>query len=376
MAISLQSLCLLHGLRCLGDRAWTFLLPLFLASVAPGNLAPSAGLEAFRALGRLLLVAPVASWFSEQKNRGLAFIYLLAVEHLAVLLLGGGLVWLDGGVAALQELNLLYLLFGLLAAVDAAISNVLNSVICKDLVVDVALGESAMATKTKKRGLETVNAAVTAVDLVMAAAAPLAVGALWSFGTKTSGPRVVVCGLVVWQVLAACVSAVIVNHEPDLGASTQDRASDDDDKKQRDLSARLVWRRTLSEWRKLPYETQAAMVAMALLFCTVMSGGSSLTSWLATKIDVASIAIFRSATQIAGFAGTAAAPLLIRELGPHRTALVGVTWQACCVSIAAIAFFLASASSSPDSEVRLLLFAVVLSRYVLILMGSIQYYHK
>lgn len=83
-------ICLAHATRCLGDRSYTFFLPLFLSSQCTTSaLRPTATMTIIQNLAVALLSTKVAKLYSRQRARGASvdmFVKATLLENLAVAL--------------------------------------------------------------------------------------------------------------------------------------------------------------------------------------------------------------------------------------------------------------------------------------------------
>ncbi|PNH07594.1 Solute carrier family 40 member 1 [Tetrabaena socialis] len=107
-------------------------------------------------------------------------------------------------------------------------------------------------------------------------------------------------------------------------------------------------------------------VALALLYCTVLSLGFLMTSYLKwTGLTEAEVSAYRGVGALTGLAATAIYPALSARAGLRATALLGITYQLACLCagvLPVLAADAASAASPPIAQVRLLVGGLVASR--------------
>jgi hypothetical protein len=134
----LKLACAAVAVRSTGDRAWSFVLPLFLSEASPSSLVPVSLLSLSLSLSVVLLGPPLAQWLATHRSPSRALTSLVIVENVAVVLGGAAVVAAarnggDGGASGLVRQPL----FGvglLLLAVDAAVTSVLSVLIEKDVI--------------------------------------------------------------------------------------------------------------------------------------------------------------------------------------------------------------------------------------------------
>ena len=189
MLSPLTLICLAHGLRCCSDRAWSFVLPLFLASASPGSLAPTAALSLAQSLGVVLLAPPLARCGARSRVR-----LLVLCENSCVLC--GGLAMVRATATTAGELTRspLFWLSLLLMAVDAAISSVLSLMVEKEYVRTLYGGSPLQLTRA--------NAMVVRVDMGASVGTYTALAVALRRGLLTEGAPLVSL-LALWHLLAA-----------------------------------------------------------------------------------------------------------------------------------------------------------------------------
>ena len=134
----LKLACAAVAVRSTGDRAWSFVLPLFLSEASPSSLVPVSLLSLSLSLSVVLLGPPLAQWLATHRSPSRALTSLVIVENVAVVLGGAAVVAAarsagDGAASGLVRQPL----FGLgllLLAVDAAVTSVLSVLIEKDVI--------------------------------------------------------------------------------------------------------------------------------------------------------------------------------------------------------------------------------------------------
>jgi hypothetical protein len=167
----LKLACAAVAVRSTGDRAWTFVLPLFLSEASPSSLVPVSLLSLSLSLSVVLLGPPLAQWLATHRSQSRALTSLVVVENVAVVLGGAAVVAaarsaIDGAAGELVR-QPLFCLGLLLLAVDAAATSVLSLLIEKDVIARLFLlaPSQPAATSWKATTLAEANAAVTRADL-------------------------------------------------------------------------------------------------------------------------------------------------------------------------------------------------------------------
>jgi iron-regulated transporter 1 len=314
------TLCFLQILRCFGDRAWDFLLPVFIGSTVTQTLLPAAALDVFQTLGIVFLAPKIAMWYAERSTKGTAYVWLTFIKQIAITLLGALFVL---GMPLLQEGKVNLMLPGvfgsILALTIASINTSLGNVVAKDWTAAFSKNSDELARA---------NSMASASELAGAAAAPLCVRCLTgSFGFKSA-----FIILVLWQLATALISSVLALRlnrtqlKPSAALGTE-VAPDES-------------QFSFEQCRKLAPDVRGAIMATVLLWCTVLGGsGAGFTAWLSQRISLSAIAVWWSSMQFIGLIGASVAPALIKKLGSRKTARIAQTWQACFVLLAAVGFF-------------------------------------
>jgi hypothetical protein len=243
---------------------------------------------------------------------------------------------------------------------------------------------SSSSSSSSSDQLAVANAVTRRLDLGVALAAPLLVGCSLHFCSS----RLVVAVLAVWHLVGCTAMCAAVRRAfafaPALHAYTSNNKDDDDDddaestpkqpqhqKKKKNTSTKklepassLGPRAFVSEVadafrnfdaaalrnQPLPHQQQqvlpwllpAVMGAYVSLYLTVLSPGGLLVAWLRggpAQLSPAAIGAFRAAMQLAGLAGTVAAPFAINRLGLLRALGASQLFQCACVLAASQLFW-------------------------------------
>jgi iron-regulated transporter 1 len=376
----LRLLCMTHGLRCTGDRAWSFILPLVLASSSPNSLGPTSALSMAQTAG-IILLGPVFARSLGDSWRQLALLVL--VENCAVVCAGLIIASLgQGDVPLLSEP-----LFGValvLLAVDAAASSALSLLVEKEYCRRLFSAPLSSANE-----LARANAAVTRADLASSVATYTVIGAGMRRLGDDSGAAMMRL-LWLWHAFAACCVLGLLRRLRGLlpasvaGATTATAGS---------RSGRNIARGSAGPVRTTPPSALRALfdapsvlggvssavrwhvLAFALLFFTVLSPSGLLSAHLRSRgVAAEHIATFRAAAQAAGAVGTGVAPWAIGRWGAAGAAWRVQLGQCCLLWAGALAYacppslgrhlLLPSAFSSVSSGWRelALMISVVASR--------------
>jgi iron-regulated transporter 1 len=331
----LALLCITHALRCTGDRAWTFILPLVLTA-SSGSLAPTSALSLAQALG-VVLLGPVCARFVGDGKSARAVGLLVLLENVCVVLAG----WLIATTIATSSTgpsacrSPLFLLALALLALDSAASSALSLLVEKEYVRRL-FGSSSAAALAKA------NAAITGADLASSVGTYTLLGVVmrW-FGPGAGTAMRMMRLLTAWHLLVACcvfwllrrirrcLPATSAAPGPASSATAQSLEPSTTSTSTLLLAPRLL--------RSVPPFVTCHMLAFALLFFTVLSPSGLLSSHLTSRgVDPSSIALFRAAAQAAGVAGTALAPLAIRKLGVQNAPRLVQRGQALLLWLGAI----------------------------------------
>jgi len=319
------TLCFLQILRCLGDRAWDFLLPVCIGSTVKQTLLPAAALDVFQTVGIVFLAPKIAIWYAGRSSKGAAYAWLTLIRQIAITSLGALFVL---GMPLLQQgqVNLMLpgVFGGILALTIASISASLGNVVAKDWTAAFSKDSDELARA---------NSMASASELAGAAAAPLCVrGLTESFGFGSAFKI-----LVLWQLFTAFISSILAlrlnrTHPKPSAAQGTEAAPD--------AAAPDESRFSFEQCRKLSPDVRGAIAATVLLWCTVLGGsGAGFTAWLSQRITLSTIAWWRSSMQFIGLLGASVAPALIKKVGPRKGARIAQTWQTCFVLLAAAGFF-------------------------------------
>ena len=208
----LKLACAAVAVRSTGDRAWTFVLPLFLSEASPSSLVPVSLLSLSLSLSVVLLGPPLAQWLATHRSPSRALTSLVIVENVAVVLGGAAVVAAarsasDGAAGELVR-QPLFCLGLLLLAVDAAVTSVLSLLIEKDVIARLFLlaPSQPAATSRKATTLAEANAAVTRADL----AASVGTYLLLSYAVKGGSGAHLIAYLGAWHAVAGVLVLVLL----------------------------------------------------------------------------------------------------------------------------------------------------------------------
>lgn len=354
--MSLALLCLAHGLRSCSDRAWAFVLPVYLAQASPGSLRPISAVSLAQSLGVVLLAPLIARAGPRMQPRWMAL--LVVCENVCVLC-GGAALLAAGAPGTVYSDGVMgdprFWAGAVLMAVDGAISSLLSLVVEKDYVRRTCGGDVDR--------LAAANAAVMRTDLGASVGTYALLALAQTDGALLADPASLLAALAAWHCTAACatlaVLALLRRSEPALAAD-----GDAADKPPPPLRAALGG---LREGGRLAAELEPGarrtLCAFVALFFTVLSPSGLLTAHLRSRgVGAGSIATFRSAAQAAGCLGTVAGPPLIKRLGVGRAGAVLQRLQLGMVVAAALAVLLPSWPRRGPAREAVLMGAVAGSR--------------
>ena len=208
----LKLACAAVAVRSTGDRAWTFVLPLFLSEASPSSLVPVSLLSLSLSLSVVLLGPPLAQWLATHRSPSRALTLLVIVENVAVVLGGAAVVAAarsaSGGAAGELVRQPLFCLGLLLLAVDAAVTSVLSLLIEKDVIARLFLlaPSQPAATSRKATTLAEANAAVTRADLAASVGTYLVLG----YAVKGGSGAHLIAYLGAWHAVAGVLVLVLL----------------------------------------------------------------------------------------------------------------------------------------------------------------------
>jgi iron-regulated transporter 1 len=206
------------------------------------------------------------------------------------------------------------------------------------------------------------NATMTRLTLMCDIGAPFLVGLLLSTSAISQSAAYTVCIVCAWFGLALLPKVLLLNRATSRMPSRVSRPMPIDALSDPlPLNAAAQAARTVREWAHdwTIYARQPvflASLAFAVAWLTVLSPGGTMSAWLVSQNTSAlTIAGFRAASAVCGFASTFGAQALIGRVGPARAGIVGVATQATSLVVAMILMF-------AKGPVEAFLLFVVLSR--------------
>lgn len=320
------SLCALHALRCFGEQGWQFFVPIALAFAFPGTLFPAVATQTAQTIGRLCLAPKVALWYAGQASPRKAYFTILIADLVAV---GGFGSLLSLGTTHLVQsqkgfmLCFLMILASGISGIDASLSTVLGLVVSKNWTAELAQNAAELAKA---------NSMVTICELLVAAATPLVISSVSSFCGHAAATGL----LMMYQLTATFVIMLLAHRLSKKLKISPGSMPEEAPQEGESLSFRCI----LIKWWELPGNVRGAMLALIVLFCTVLGGASAgLTSWYTLQgVSVARIALWTSSMNFIGFIGASVSPFAIRMFGPFRAARIGQGWQMCFVLAGLVAF--------------------------------------
>ena len=326
--------CLAVAVRSTGDRAWAFLLPLFLSEASPSSLAPVSLHALSLSLGVVLFGPPLAQWLARHRSQSRAIVTLVILENTAMAM-GGALLLLaasrmdgdessnsSGHSGSSLTRSPLFGVALLLLAVDAAASSVLSLLIEKDVIARLFVrykttGKGGRDQHRSSISLEHANAAVTRADLATSVATYVLMGRL------ITDAKSAVAVLATWHVIAAALVLTVL-HRLRTDAPELQRTS-------KAVQASPSFARLLMDGPRTLAALEAAprllLCAFVVLFFTCLSPSGLLTAALRSRgVSASTLAYFRALAQLCGALGTGIAPRVIARRGPLQA---GTTCEAC-----------------------------------------------
>lgn len=345
-----------------GWRTWEFAVALLLAELYPSSLLLVAayGLcdDVVQILSGFLLGA-----YIDRTERLRSATLMYAAQHVLVALscaAAAGAFFTSPGSAARDGLSALVLVFGALAGAGSAGSSLSVE---NDWVVTLCGADSIALTR--------LNSRMRAVDLSCLLLAPLAA----SFLLQYAGARLFLLVFALFNVAAFVPEALLLRRAqlkssalaaprapPPPGGAAAGAAAP---ARPPALCARLCG----PLWLYVRQRVVAAMLALALLYLTVLSMGFLMTAYLHAEgtSDVV-ISAFRGAGALSGISSTLVFPFLARALGLPIVAAAALFFQLACIGAGALplslsALGLVSALPARDALLLLLQTGVALSRF-------------
>eukprot|EP00040_Diaphanoeca_grandis_P018013 m.94749 g.94749 ORF g.94749 m.94749 type:complete len:465 (+) comp26752_c0_seq4:174-1568(+) len=318
-------LCFIHGLRCFGDRSWSFFLPVFLSLQSNSSIETTAILKFCQTVAVILFSASASRTFEFETHKNAAT-RLLFFENISVVLGGAILLTIDAG-----KYHPLFWIGMFFMSVDAVCSSVLSVVTEKDWVVQ--------ACKDDQSALTFANALIARVDLGVSIASYLVMGWVMTWmETRTLlvwlAAWHVVSALIIWTVITHClILQEKIPYKPSLAPNSE-----------RESSSYSSMVKGYAIFKKLPTSVQLVMCGFMLVWMTVLSPGELVTAWLVSiDTDMESIALFRAASQAIGCVSTIVAPMIIESTGAMAGTVVGVLLQVACLLLSLPAIMLGRA---------------------------------
>jgi iron-regulated transporter 1 len=310
-------LCAIAGLRSVGDRSWDFILPLFLATVEPDSMVPTALLLFAQTISTIAFSPLLASAF-ERNNRQHAFLVLMVVENIAVVC-GGALLFRAGlavdNIGSSSDTSQLVhsVLFwaGLVfMGIESVCSSVLEVTISKDWTVALLDGEDHCGVEDKhgsstvahrQEALRVANAWIARTDLGVSIVSYILLGLVVQPGVE--GTRKMLTWLCMWHVGVALMMAAVVHQLCQMAPWLRQapRFITDDSRRWKDkisLFDTSSFSRGFEAYMHLQAVPQTMMTAYILVWLTVLSPSGTLTAWLTfSGVTPMTIATFRAASQ-------------------------------------------------------------------------------
>ena len=319
--------------RCVGDRSWGLFLPLYLAELRPGSVAPVAVIEVVRHGFGMLFATKVAEW-CETQGHSKVLRRLLICENLGVVL--GALL----SRAALGDLgNPAFWAAAVFFGVDAVCSSALQTLVGK--VAVRSLSSSIQATR-----LAETNARLVRLDMAVALSCPLVVGYL---SKRHGGLRGLHCHdddchAHHFGAAAALAVSHVIGGVAVFICSGKFRAclSDSPPPSPRSVIPKSPSKlEGLNAVRKLDPFARGCLDCYCLLYFTVLSPHGVTVAWLrgVRRTDAAVIGLFQTLAQGAGLLATFFTPFVVERTGARKAARVSNAAQVVCAALSVFALY-------------------------------------
>lgn len=321
-----------HALSTTVGRGWEFGGALALLALAPNSLALPAALGLAEALAQAAGGAAIGRAVDALPRLGAATRFVLLQAACTLVSAGAVLAalhWRQGGPAAAAGLTPRVIGLGALAIVGAA---------------GAALGAAGATVSVEKEwcaalaggdgaALASLNAGMRRIDLMALVAAPAAVGGVLSGAGPTAGTAVIAIGAAVAVGPQLLLLAAAQRAAPDRLAGGGRKGDGQGDATPAPPKIRPG--AALAAYAAAPAAPAGA--ALALLYCTVLSFGSTMTAYLQWRgLGAAELAGWRGGGAVAGLAATLAWPPARRVWGLDGVAGAGLAAQWACLAPALV----------------------------------------
>ncbi|KAM0297818.1 hypothetical protein ACHAPM_009099 [Fusarium culmorum] len=332
---SARRLYVSHTLSTWNSRVFEFGSVLYLAFIFPGTLMPLAVYSMIRGAAAIALSSWVGSYID--RNDRLKTVRLSIVSQRLVITVSCAIFLVLIKVRSIpHEVRVGLLAVSILMACIEKLAAIMNVVsVERDWVIVVARSDTT--------ALRTMNSQMRRIDLVCKLLGPFFIGMVDGFSTETAilVNLVMNCASVVIEyfTIARVYYQVPALQYPKNAPRTT--ALDDGNRQSPLASVKLGLKKTFDDLRL--YFTHPVFFpsfAVALLYCTVLSfGGVMVTYLLSSGYNSSQIAAMRTISVAFEVLATWIGPWLMKKIGPVRAGLWFLSWQLGCLSIGVSIFW-------------------------------------
>ncbi|KAK9462244.1 Ferroporti-1 [Lipomyces oligophaga] len=354
----LRRICVSHSFSAWNDRVFQFSAVLILAIVYPGTLLPASVYALSRSVVAIVF-APKMGEKIEKIDRLVVVRRSIVFQRIAVVLSAVVFLLMIQFRIGQPTEPMVYKVLSLFAlSVFACIEKlaaVVNTVsIERDWVVVIADSDT--------EGLRHLNSIMRRIDLFCKLAGPLAISFIVASSVEIAA----------WVILGSNALSVFVEYftvarvyyvvpalasrrAPDCqGNSAEFPLSADDssehvDSVQSAMPVKVDQQSALS--RYIHHDLFFPSFALALLYFNILSFGGQLVTYLiATGYSASMVGVLRSIAAVFELAATWFAPISLNRIGPVRSSLRFVSFEAVCIIIASVAIYLTPVSTPDEAN--------------------------
>ncbi|KAF5666201.1 ferroportin [Fusarium heterosporum] len=330
---SARRLYISHSLSTWNSRVFEFGSVLYLASIFPGTLMPLAVYSLIRGASAIAL----SSWVGhciDRMDRLKTVRLSIVSQRLAVAVSCVVFFVLSKAPALSRELQVGLLAVLILMACIEKLASIMNLVsVERDWVIVVARSDTS--------ALRTMNSQMRRIDLICKLLGPFFIGIMDGISTETA---------ILINLSMNCASVVIeyftiakVYYQvPELQQAKiiphialHDNGDAQQTRQSFWISSKKVLQKTLDDLRLyFNHQAFAPSFSIALLFCTVLSfGGVMVTYLLSSGYSSSQIAAMRTVSVALEVLATWVGPWLMKKIGPVRAGLWSLSWQLGCLIV-------------------------------------------
>lgn len=311
-----------------GDQAWDFALPVTLVMLFPDRFALIAGIFLMTKMGQFLFQPAVSGIIDRWRRSHTAYfgtsLQLFSVVSAAACLFGLLELQRHSNPALLHSVQWL-----LIAGV--VVSSILSAL--GAAVMEISVGNDWVPTLVPASDLAHVNSRLKQVDLLTEVVSPVVAGLLLGLSSLAE-PLFGFFLVVLWNVLSFGPEIFLLRRVFNRAGALQQMTP---------TTARVgLLRTTLDGWRDFRKHSAApVMLAYAMLWLSALSPhGVLLTSFLKGGWQMSEfvLGLFRAGGAVFGLLATLVFPVVVRQVGVIRGALVFIVLQALSLLVAFVFF--------------------------------------